>query len=364
MVRSIVWCLVFIVTTSSIVFSQEQSNDLKLKKFEAARAFAKAVAGDDDARFVEVLEKAYKIATPNATTGRSLEQGDSVLVQGLTPIQSIQRFDESKQVAQSIHQDPTYKKNLAALLKQDEVSPRIVGGQLTNAGEFPDCVAIGSDSQWCCTGTLISPNVVITAGHCNPGCTTRVYFGTNTQTPDPNRIVRVKTAIKHIGYSTPAPDVILNDLTILILDKKVDFAEPAKMATASQIDAATWCRLVGFGTTNTQGTFGYGSQRKVDVAIASNACDLAASNRYACNQNFEIVAGGGGKDSCNGDSGGPLYIKVGDNWLLSGATSRATKEWRLSGRACGEGGIYVRIAAYNEWINKTISDHGGELPNN
>jgi len=360
MFRSIIWCLVFTFTTSSIVFSQEQSNDLKLKKFEAARAFAEAVAGNDDARFVEVLEQAYKIATPKAIAGRSLVQDDSVFMQGLTPVQSIQRFDESKKLQQSIHQDPIYKKNLAALLKQDEVNPRILGGQLTNTGEFPDCVAIGSDSQWCCTGTLISPNVVITAGHCNPGCTSRVYFGTNTQTPDPNRIVRVKTAIKHIGYSTPAQDVILNDLTILILERKVDFAEPRKLASAAQIDAATSCRLVGFGATNTQGTFGYGSQRKVDVAIASNSCDLAASNRYACNQNYEIVAGGGGRDSCNGDSGGPLYIKVDNNWMLAGATSRATKEWRLSGRACGEGGIYVRLAAYRDWLNSTIAAHNGE----
>lgn len=355
------------VLLTSLSSAQESIEDakIKLRNFEAARVFARSVAGNDDAKFIEVLEAAYKLSTADSSTGRSHEQGDAVLAQGLTTAQAIQRFKESKDLINSIRQDATYQKNLASLLQQEgvqheAVNPRILGGSLTNAGEFPDCVAIGNDTQWCCTGTLVSPNVVITAGHCNPGCSTRVYFGTNTATPDPNRIVRVKTAIRHVGYAKPAQDVILNDLTVLILEKKVDFAEPRKLASSSQVDSATWCRLVGFGATNTQGTFGYGSQRKVDVAIASNSCDLTASNRYACNQTFEIVAGGGGKDSCNGDSGGPLYIKVDDSWLLAGATSRATKEWRLSGRACGEGGIYVRLAAYSDWLEETIRAHGGE----
>jgi secreted trypsin-like serine protease len=53
------------------------------------------------------------------------------------------------------------------------------------------------------------------------------------------------------------------------------------------------------------------------------------------------------RDSCNGDSGGPAYVQVDGEWHLAGATSRATAS---SLRPCGDGGIYTRIDAYEEWI--------------
>jgi secreted trypsin-like serine protease len=36
----------------------------------------------------------------------------------------------------------------------------------------------------------------------------------------------------------------------------------------------------------------------------------------------EINIGGGGKDSCNGDSGGPVYVELpGGGWRVFGITS-------------------------------------------
>jgi endonuclease G len=56
------------------------------------------------------------------------------------------------------------------------------------------------------------------------------------------------------------------------------------------------------------------------------------------------------RDSCSGDSGGPLYVQWNGAWLLAGATSRATK---ASVRTCGDGGVYVRVDRYRDWIEKT-----------
>jgi endonuclease G len=53
------------------------------------------------------------------------------------------------------------------------------------------------------------------------------------------------------------------------------------------------------------------------------------------------------KDSCTGDSGGPFYIAAGKGWLLAGATSRSTDSAVLP---CGDGGIYMRLDRYREWI--------------
>ena len=59
----------------------------------------------------------------------------------------------------------------------------------------------------------------------------------------------------------------------------------------------------------------------------------------------------GGKDSCEGDSGGPLMVLSEDQatWLLAGVVS--------NGIRCAEPnlpGIYSRVSHYADWINKYV----------
>jgi secreted trypsin-like serine protease len=42
----------------------------------------------------------------------------------------------------------------------------VIGGAAAPAGKWPDTVAVLWDGEQQCTGTLVAPNVVITAGHC------------------------------------------------------------------------------------------------------------------------------------------------------------------------------------------------------
>ena len=61
------------------------------------------------------------------------------------------------------------------------------------------------------------------------------------------------------------------------------------------------------------------------------------------------MAGGSGIDSCNGDSGGPLYLLTDRGDYLIGVTSRG---FRDSNQACGDGGIYTRPDAAIAWIEQ------------
>ena len=65
----------------------------------------------------------------------------------------------------------------------------------------------------------------------------------------------------------------------------------------------------------------------------------------------QLCAGGQrNKDSCAGDSGGPLMLVVnGTRWFAAGVVSY--------GRRCGKEGwpaIYTNIMSYNDWIKNTM----------
>ena len=211
---------------------------------------------------------------------------------------------------------------------------RIIGGVPTS--DFPDCVAVGSNTGWCCSGTLVAPNVVVTAGHCHAECASRVLIGDDVAGEAEAQVIAVAHAKLHPNYSRGK-----HDLGTLILAKDAEGVHPRGIAKPDALDGATSVRIAGFGNTSVYG--GYGRRMMVDVPLAGN------DPRFGADPAKEFVAGSPflDRDSCNGDSGGPAYVQVDGGWQLAGATSRATdSRFRL----CGDGGIYTRVRVYNDWI--------------
>jgi endonuclease G len=301
-----------------------------------AHAHAERVAGSDDAAFERIFHEHLRLGGKGSAT-RSAARG-AVARPGTTGPHSFH-----------IYADPRYLKNSRALARRMTGGARVIGGQPVPAGAFLDCVAVGSDAQWGCTGTLIGPNTVLSAGHCVE-VATRVFFGSDVTKP--GVVVRVKKRVRHPRYHQGGKR---NDLMVLVLERDVADVPPRKLATRSRIEAASDGRVVGFGATEASGTFGYGRKLQVDVPIASPSCRGKVggeddSSSYGCDRNLELVAGRSllARDSCDGDSGGPFYVDDGaGDWLLAGATSRATDS-ALSN--CGDGGIYVRVDRFKTWI--------------
>jgi secreted trypsin-like serine protease len=219
---------------------------------------------------------------------------------------------------------------------QDDVHS-IVGGELTN--DFPDCCAVGNDQGFYCTGTLIAPNLVVTAGHC-PRLTRVFLKGSDTRALEDGEIIRISRKALH-------PNA---DLQVLVLESN-STVTPRHVARGSQVGQPTKALLVGFGTTNLAGNIGYGRKRKVEVPIVSLECGTASDEqKLGCRRGTELVAGHRGllKDSCKGDSGGPLYIRgSGNSFHLLGVTSRGIIN---TVNVCGDGGIYVRVDKFLDWI--------------
>lgn len=215
---------------------------------------------------------------------------------------------------------------------------RIVGGIPTPDGEYPDCAAVGSDDgQFFCSGVLISPDLVLTARHCVPGVGKVFLRGSSLLKSSTGEYATVVEEVPH-----PTEDVALLKLSSASQVVPRRIARPCELP--AQVAEAT---AVGFGTTNLGGTVGYGTKRQVDLPVSDLECARPAET--GCRAGTEMVAGlrALDKDSCSGDSGGPLYIEIGGQPLLLGLTSRGVKS---DSRPCGDGGVYVRADRLISWI--------------
>ena len=211
----------------------------------------------------------------------------------------------------------------------------IVGGAPT--GMFPDCCAVGNSSGFFCSGTLIAKDVVVTAKHCQQ--VDRVFLkGRDVSFSSRGEVIPVKKQVCH-----PT-----EDLRLLILEH-ASSVSPRRIVRGDELGTPQEVTLAGFGTIDFSGTQGFGLKRKVTVPIIILDPSEEDQTRYGCTAS-EMVAGHRGllKDSCSGDSGGPLYMRgANGQFLLLGATSRGT---RGTSRVCGEGGVYVRVDKVIDWI--------------
>ncbi len=216
----------------------------------------------------------------------------------------------------------------------------VVGGTVAPEGKWRDVVAvIGADAT--CTGTLIAPDIVLTAGHCIDIEPYEVRTDTIDYASGGDRIP-VKWARAYPNWEDKYDiGVIMLDHVALGRARKI---APACAAREALVQGAM-VHLVGFGLTapdadsNTQ-------LREVDVPIMDPTCEDDASCQSAIAPHGEFLAGGLGVDSCFGDSGGPVFMETAEGPALLGVVSRGLA---IPGSACGGGGVYVRADKIVSW---------------
>ncbi|XP_076284530.1 proclotting enzyme isoform X2 [Lasioglossum baleicum] len=235
---------------------------------------------------------------------------------------------------------------------------RIVGGHNVEPGEWPWMAALFNAGRQFCGGSLIDDKHILTAAHCvanmNPWDVARltVRLGdhnikTNTEIRHIER--RVKRVVRHRGFNLRT---LYNDVALLTLSEPVQFSEqirPICLPSGSQLYSGKTATVIGWGSLRESGPQPAVLQ-EVSIPIWSNT---ECKYKYGAAAPGGIVdsflcAGRAAKDSCSGDSGGPLMVNDG-RWTQVGVVS-----W---GIGCGKGqypGVYTRVTHFLPWIHKNL----------
>ncbi|PVH72381.1 putative trypsin [Cadophora sp. DSE1049] len=222
----------------------------------------------------------------------------------------------------------------------------IVGGSAAVAGQFPYQVALLRGSSLFCGGVLINANTVLTAAHCSvdyAAAAVSVRAGSLTYASG-GTLVKVSKIIVHPSYNE---DTINNDVAIWQLSTPIatsaNIAYAVLPAQGSDPASGVSTTVSGWGLTSESGTTLPSSLRFVSVPVVSRATCRAQYGTSAITDNM-FCAAASGKDSCSGDSGGPITIT--STGVLAGTVS-----WGQGCAQAGYAGVYTRIGNYVTWIN-------------
>ncbi|MBL0216346.1 MAG: trypsin-like serine protease [Myxococcales bacterium] len=235
----------------------------------------------------------------------------------------------------------------------------VIGGSDAPLGKWPDVAAVYvSDNSQECTGTLIAPTVVITAGHCvDPRFPFKnVLLGTNSLVKKADgEVIDVASFVEYPDSQNT------RDIAVLILARDSRLV-PRAIATgwaSLEIMNGAPVSIVGYGAVDRSGPVLYGVDNEQYVNELQEAATTITDADCSINKNNgcvtavpgvgELGAGGMGVDTCPGDSGGPLYLPTEFGTFLAGVTSRSYDDARYW---CSEGGIYVRPDAVADWIEE------------
>ena len=224
------------------------------------------------------------------------------------------------------------------------VAPGIAAG----ATEFPATGALivfdGRGPRLTCTGTLIAPDVVLTAAHCMfflgrrlPGFVRepRVAAATPETTEPASRVVIHPQFVVQADSGVP-----LHDLALVLLARPLRGVAPEKLLSkpeSATIAIGNAVDLVGYGrmthATQVDGTKNRGRSKLVDT------------------RSFEWVIGAPSEpQNCDGDSGGPAFVTIAGKRRLMGIASRSFDDKA----PCVSGTIHARPDAELDWIAATL----------
>lgn len=222
------------------------------------------------------------------------------------------------------------------------VTAPIYNGEATQA--FPAVVAVlvlnTDGSAGLCSGTLVTPTVVLTAGHC-------LSFGLKSAAVAifPDGVMEVDrpafAAAVHPDFSLAR--IAIADVGVLVIDPPVTDVTPLPLATTAPRPRVL-ATIVGFGD-DPRGTNGVKREGTVRLARCPRAVRRVG---ILPGQLFESLCWRPkrhGNDTCAGDSGGPLLV----GGAVAGVTSGGFPD--CPGKLSWD----TSVAAVRNWIDAALA---------
>lgn len=239
---------------------------------------------------------------------------------------------------------------------QEGIFPRIVmrddvglAGAASFAANslFSGVVALGFSGGQYCTGVLIAPTTVLSARHCGPLAGEFVRFGTSYASPTFSS--NIQSVFFPAGGTENSPLLNGGDLAIVTLAQAVPgsiatpFLLTDETSSLSGLSVATlgYGRR-GIGSTGATGSDGIlrGGSNVLDFyGAAVNSSSVIANTANIFSTDFDNPAGTSNTlgwlgsqaaatsfeaTTARGDSGGPLLVDSGGQWILAGVLSGGT----------------------------------------
>ncbi|XP_072946884.1 brachyurin-like [Epargyreus clarus] len=233
---------------------------------------------------------------------------------------------------------------------------RIVGGSLASLGQFPFMgglvILMTTGGTSVCGSSMISNTRSVTAAHCWRHRTSQarqftVVLGSIRLFSGGTRVVTSNVQM-HGSWN----DWNLNNDIAIISFNHVAYSNTIRninIATGSNLFVGVTATAVGFGRTadgaagNIQNTQ---ALSHVNIPVISNAvCAQTFGNTIIAST--LCTSGAGGRGTCNGDSGGPLFVA---GPTLIGVTSFGSALGCQRGMPAG----FARVTSFADWIRSRM----------